>query len=60
MSISSIGHAPPPPPPAKPAAPRVADEQSRFNKGLAQAAAQAQKSAVQVTHPAAASVHIKA
>jgi hypothetical protein len=59
MSISSIG-ATPPSPPVKPAAPPVTDDHSKFNKGLAQAATEAQKSAVQIARPAAASVHIKA
>lgn len=59
MSVSSIRSTPVPPPP-KPPAPQASNDQSKFQAGLAREASEAQKSAVQVARPAAASVHLKA
>jgi len=59
MSVSSIGSTPVHPP-ARPAAPQVSNDQSKFKAGLARQATAAQKSAVEIAQPTAASVHRRA
>ena len=56
MSISSVGSTPVHPP-VKPVTPQVRNDQSKFQQGLAQEATAAQKSAVKIAQPTAASVH---